>query len=354
MNGQGGHNEMVPAANEVALQTPTDPGPDPFTQSVETTAVSAAPTTSQPQQPKHTTTSAPALHSVQGSSSGLYAGTKSKPACDTARLTAMVSAGAAGKAWASAAGIDQSAIPAYLHSLTTAYLRVDTRVTNHGYKSGAVTEYQSVLQAGTAVLVDAQGVPRVRCSCGNPLKPPTLVTNATYTGKAWTGFQPSTLIIVVPAPQPVTELILVNVETGGWFARLTGRIEVVDRTVEPPKGPLAPGIPPAAPMMPGTPSASSSTSTSGTTSSGSTSATTSGSTSTSSKPSSSPATKSSPPSSTASSSSSTGTPTTTTATTSTATVTSSAATKVTPTATCATTAPSTLPPCTTTSTATVT
>ncbi|WP_369185871.1 DUF6777 domain-containing protein [Streptomyces sp. Y1] len=214
-----------------------------------------------------------------------------KSSCDTERLISTVSAGDTGRAWASAAGISQSDIPAYLRSLTSAYLRVDTRVTNHSYRSGAVVEFQSVLQAGTAVLVDAQGVPRVRCACGNPLKAPVLVSNAKYTGKAWAGFQPTTVIVVVPAPQPVTEIILVNIETGDFFSRLTRRIEVVDRRVEPPKGPMPPGVPPPAAWKPATPvtpttsgpssSSSSGATTSGGTSSGSTSsgATTSGATS---------------------------------------------------------------------------
>lgn len=196
----GGHHDTLPAANEVALQAPADPGPDPFTPSVETQGVSApapaqAPQSGQAPQSAQAAQSGPGgrstaaspavIHSVEGSSAGLYGGTMTKPSCDTERLIGMVSSGDAGRAWASAAGVQQSDVPSYLRSLTSAYLRVDTRVTNHNYKSGAVVEYQSALQAGTAVLVDAQGVPRVRCSCGNPLKPPVLVSDAKYTGKAW-------------------------------------------------------------------------------------------------------------------------------------------------------------------------
>ncbi|MFI9331429.1 DUF6777 domain-containing protein [Kitasatospora sp. NPDC052868] len=266
-------SDAIPAANEVALQSPSDPGAAPFTESVETTAVSApAPSSVQPTgtpgggttgtTATAGTTSPSGLHAVEGTSSGLYAGEMSKPSCDTERLIGMVSAGDNGRAWASAQGIQQSAIPSYLRSLTSTYLRVDTRVTNHGYKGGAAVAYQSVLQAGTAVLVDSQGVPRVRCSCGNPLKPPALVSNAKYTGKHWQGFQPTSLVVVTPAPAPVKELVLVNVVTGGFFVRVTGRIEVIDKTVPAPKGPLAPGIPAPAPMTPISPSASVSRSTS--------------------------------------------------------------------------------------------
>uniref|UniRef100_UPI000AC44A84 DUF6777 domain-containing protein n=1 Tax=Kitasatospora sp. MY 5-36 TaxID=1678027 RepID=UPI000AC44A84 len=425
VNNQGGNHPAVPTANEVALQAPADPGPDPFTPSVETQGVSApapgsavptpaptvTPTAQHPGGASSRSGSPTALHSVEGSSAGLYAGSMGKPSCDTERLVGMLSTGDTGRAWASAAGIAQADVPGYLRSLTSAYLRVDTRVTNHTYKSGAVVEYQSALQAGTAVLVDAQGVPRVRCSCGNPLKPPTLVSNARYTGKAWAGFQPSTLIIVVPAARPVTEIILVNVETGGWFSRMTGRVEVVDRPAEPPKGPLVPGIPPPGPWTPSTPSATSSTSpgttSPGTTSpgatspgatspgttppgttspgtptssgaipSGSTSAgvtssgpTTPGATSptSSGQPPGTATTTSTPPPSTVT----TGTPTqtqtqtpapvtrtpspattTTAVTTATGTTTATTTTAQAPTATCASTAPSTLPPCPTASTAT--
>ncbi|WP_395292762.1 DUF6777 domain-containing protein [Kitasatospora hibisci] len=370
-------SDAIPAANEVALQQPSDPGPAPFTPSVETAAVSAP----QPTTGATTTTAAASptgIHSVQGSSAGLYAGTMSKPSCDVEKLISMTSTGDSGRAWASAQGIQQSAIPSYMRSLTSAYLRVDTRVTNHGYKGGAAVAYQSVLQAGTSVLVDAQGVPRVRCGCGNPLKPPELVSDAKYTGKSWTGFQPSQVIIVVAAPQPVREIVLVNVETGGWFARVTGQIKVEDTPVKAPKE-LAPGIPPAEPMEVVSPSASVSGSPSGSTSVSSTSGSPSGPSSPASTATKGPTTggTSTPPASSGPPTTATATatatvtstataPTTATATgtaTTTATATATATTTVssgsatatttatgttgtTPaTATCATISPSTLPPC---------
>ncbi|MFD7413946.1 DUF6777 domain-containing protein [Kitasatospora purpeofusca] len=389
-SGGGGSNDTtVPTANEVALQGPQDPGPAPFTPSVQTEAVqapAAAPATvTATRTAGATATASTGLHNVEGTSAGVYGGTMNKPSCDVERLISITSTGDTGRAWASAQGIEQSAIPGYLRSLTSAYLRVDTRVTNHSYQGGAAVAYQSVLQAGTAVLVDAQGVPRVRCSCGNPLKAPTLVSDAKYVGKPWTGFQPSTLVIVVAAPRPVTEIVLVDIVTGGWFARLTGQIKVVDKEVREPRGPLAPGVPPAtswpsassSPSNSGSTSASTSSSTSGSPSgstSGSTgpssssaSASTSGATSsgaTSSGATSSGATSSGATSSGATSSSAsagtstsastesasskptvTSTPAATTTTTKTAASTTTAQQPATATATCATAAPSTLPPC---------
>ncbi|GAA1385310.1 hypothetical protein GCM10009639_07830 [Kitasatospora putterlickiae] len=290
--GGGGQNNTVPTANEVALQAPQDPGPAPFTQSVETQAVQAPAPASTSAGPAATqtggatatqtggatgaATATAAIHRVEGTSAGVYGGTMSKPSCDVERLVSITATGDTGRAWASAQGIEQSKLPGYLRSLTSAYLRVDTRVTNHGYQGGTAVAYQAVLQAGTAVLVDTQGVPRARCGCGNPLKEPALVAGAKYTGKAWAGFQPSTLVILAPAAQPVAEIVLVDVTTGGWFTRVTGQAQVVDQPAQPPSGPLVPGVPAAAvwktfsPTAPGATSASTSASASGSTTGGTT------------------------------------------------------------------------------------
>ncbi|MFF1950921.1 DUF6777 domain-containing protein [Kitasatospora herbaricolor] len=249
-----------PALKEVALQTPADAGEAPFTESVATEtgpAESAAASAAGQVSPSGTT----AIRSVQGSATGLYGGEMKKPACDVEKLITQTASGDKGKAWAAAEGIEQSAIPGYLRSLTSVVLRADTRVTNHNYQNGSANGYQAVLQAGTAVLVDSQGVPRVRCACGNPLTPPVLASGGvTYTGKAWSSFQPSSLIVVTPAPAPVTQIVLVNVSTGTWFARETGHPTTADKPVPAPKEPLAPGVPGTSPTA--STSASSSTSSS--------------------------------------------------------------------------------------------
>ena len=65
-------------------------------------------------------------------------------------------------------------IPTYLGELTPTVLRLDTRVTNHGFDGTRPTALQSVLQTGTAVFVDAHGVPRARSSAATP-SPPRLL-----------------------------------------------------------------------------------------------------------------------------------------------------------------------------------
>ncbi|CAM5265343.1 hypothetical protein SGRIM128S_01471 [Streptomyces griseomycini] len=126
-------------------------------------------------------------------------------------------------AFASVAGVKSSEVPSYLRSLTPLQLRVDTRVTNHGYRDGAATEYQAVLQAGTAVLVDDLGMPRVRCACGNPLTKPVEQSESRYTGKPWPGFSPSSTVVIQPAPRPVA-LFLEQLRTE-WCATIDERVD---------------------------------------------------------------------------------------------------------------------------------
>jgi hypothetical protein len=110
-------------------------------------------------------------------------------------------------------GIRQSDIPTYVATLTPLLLRADTRVTNHGFANGRATELQSVLQAGTAVLVDQFGVPRVRCYCGNPLLPPRL-TVTKYRGPTWPGYSPNTLVVIEKSTTVINNFTAVDVTTG--------------------------------------------------------------------------------------------------------------------------------------------
>jgi hypothetical protein len=104
-------------------------------------------------------------------------------------------------------------------TLTPVLLRSDTRVTNHGYAGGRATPHQSVLQAGTAVLVDSFGVPRVRCACGNPLAPPAPTSSPVYTGTRWPGFSETTVIVIAPTSKPVTGFVLIDVRDDKPFGR---------------------------------------------------------------------------------------------------------------------------------------
>lgn len=111
---------------------------------------------------------------------GLYGGTLDNSSCDPRAIVSFLRVHPdKAKAWASVQGITPSDIPAYVAALTPLILRADTPVTNHGFSNGSAPTVYSVLEPGTAVLVDKSGFPRVICYCGNPVIPPgSLSTDA--------------------------------------------------------------------------------------------------------------------------------------------------------------------------------
>ncbi|MEU6284215.1 DUF6777 domain-containing protein [Streptomyces sp. NPDC047028] len=237
---------------EVFLQSAAKTGPDPYTESTaKDSSVPPPPTSGE-------SSSAPAnaVRGVDGGAPGLYGGTQNSSSCDVEKMIKDFQADPAkNKSFASVAGVQPSGVPAYLRSLTPVQLRVDTRVTNHGYRNGAATSYQAVLQAGTAVLVDGHGVPRVRCACGNPLTPPVaLKTTPKPTGDHWASYRPSNVVVVTPAPQIIKVFVIYDPGHHSWFHRHRGDHGRHDQHVKPPKVPLYPWNPPGHPgcASPGT------------------------------------------------------------------------------------------------------
>ena len=152
----------------------------------------------------------PADVPVPGDTAGLYGGTGAE-ACDSDDMATYLEAHPAkAMTWAGAQGIQREDIRSFLVSLTPVVLRADTAVTNHGHRDGRANAYQSVLQAGTAVLVDDRGVPRVRCSCGNPLDDPAPRTEARYEGQTWPELESRPVTVVRPAPTVVQDFVIVH------------------------------------------------------------------------------------------------------------------------------------------------
>ncbi|WP_299531922.1 DUF6777 domain-containing protein [uncultured Streptomyces sp.] len=246
----------TPVAASVLLQPARSPGPAPFTAST-----AGKETVPRPPEPSRsaTPTTAPTLLPVSGTAPGLYAATRSVAACDVARQARLLSDDPArGRAFARAAGADADEIARHLRGLTPVVLRADARVTGHGYRDGAATDFQAVLQAGTAVLVDARGVPRVRCACGNPLDPPVAMKGRVlHRGERWKGYDPAKIVVIEAASRPARSLLLADLGSDGWIERRTGDGGAADRTpADPP--PYAPGdafVPgaPATPEPPATP-----------------------------------------------------------------------------------------------------
>ncbi|WP_187370017.1 DUF6777 domain-containing protein [Streptomyces boluensis] len=241
---------MTPAASdseqELFLQPVADAGPDPFTESTAKEPESEPPATRTEQPSPSPTTPSPSeegIRSISGDTPGLYGGTQNVASCDVdAQIRFLTGNRSKAKAFADTVGIAEDGVPSYLRGLTAVQLRGDTRVTNHGFRDGHATAYQSVLQAGTAVLVDNRGMPRVRCSCGNPLTPPAaLKANPSPQGKPWRGYRPTKVVVVTPAPTVITNITIININvnitnnTNVWIERPVGHHKGKDKVVPPPK-----------------------------------------------------------------------------------------------------------------------
>lgn len=218
---------------EIFLEPVAFTAADPFTETVDRHNEAASP--SSPSSTAPTTepvipTTAPArpvstapTRGVTGARPGLFGGTRDRATCDRDQLISFLEANATkARAWAGVIGVPVADIRSYVNGLTPVILQRDTRVTNHGYRDGRATPIQSILQAGTAVLVDEYGVPRVKCNCGNPLgEPRALAARARYTGTRWPTFSPAN-VIRVTVDVKVTVFVLVDVDGGAPISRPTG------------------------------------------------------------------------------------------------------------------------------------
>lgn len=219
---KGGSGATKGTALEILRQPADAPGPNPFTASVAADSLPAdAPTPTASASPAQDTLGAPA---VSGGTPGLYGGHRGVPSCDVGRLIANLTADSAkAKAFADVVGIEPGGIRGYVHTLTPVLLRADTRVTDHGYRSGSAVAFPAVLQAGTAVLAGPHGLPRLRCAGGNPLQPPPAADGPEkYTGSSWSSFDASRVIAVAPASERLKEFVLYDPKTHRLFVRPPG------------------------------------------------------------------------------------------------------------------------------------
>jgi uncharacterized protein DUF6777 len=179
--GCGGSDSKKPAAKPAAsnaqtirFQRPEDPGPSPFTEPAD---VSGSRTVS-----LQSSGSGGGSGSDGGTGgSGPYGGSGSDKVCDRDQLIRFLRANPERmRAWAGVLGIDSDyrSVSRYIAKLHPVTLTRDTQVTNHSFVNGRATAFQSILQAGTAVLVDRYGHPVVRCRCGNPLTEPIYIETA--------------------------------------------------------------------------------------------------------------------------------------------------------------------------------
>jgi hypothetical protein len=181
------------------------------------------------------------------STPGLYGGTLNKASCDAPKMVEFLDANPEkASAWAGVLGISTADIDSFVSTLTSVVLRSDTMVINHGFVDGEANALVSLLQAGTAVLVNQFGLPVVKCYCGNPLKAYTGGKRRTYTGPSWSSFNPAQVTTVVPAPTPVPNYTMVDLGSGQTYTRQPGP-QPVDTPAGGPAQSSAPASAPAAP-----------------------------------------------------------------------------------------------------------
>ncbi|WP_411074882.1 DUF6777 domain-containing protein [Streptomyces sp. cmx-4-7] len=225
--GSAGRPVAAPA-QDVLLRAAAVPGPDPFTASTVRNTARPSDPTGPPEGQQ--------AREVDGATPGLYGGTRAVGSCDVERQVSLLAGDAKkARAFAEASGIPEAGVADWLRGLTPVTLRVDARVTGHGYRGGRAEAHQAVLQSGTAVLVDQYGSPRVRCAGGNPLRTPAPDRGGVYVGVPWDAFDPDHVVVVRPTGAVVAGLVIVNATDRTWIERRTGSDGEEDRkpAVEP-------------------------------------------------------------------------------------------------------------------------
>ncbi len=212
--GGSSKSDGAQGGSEVTAEPVSSAGANPFTAAVGSDTAGVKP-------PTGTTGAGKATY--RGNQPGLYGGTRNHHTCDVEKLITFLEQNPdKAAAWARTLGISTSQIRSYAKALTAVVLRTDTRVTNHGYVNGRATPIQSVLEAGTAVLVDRYGRPVVKCYCGNPLTPPQLLTSPTYTGERWSDFDTDTITIIERSTTVIRYFTIYDLDTGRTFPRTPG------------------------------------------------------------------------------------------------------------------------------------
>lgn len=132
------------------------------------------------------------------------------------------------EAWAEALDLDPDAIGPHLAMLTPVILLRDVWAVAHDFRGGAAEPYDAVLQAGTDVLVDLRGVPRVRCADASPLLPAQPVSSADPVGTPWPGFD-LTAVTTISAGAPGEVFVLADPTSDDRFERPVGGDGTSDR-----------------------------------------------------------------------------------------------------------------------------
>ncbi|MGQ4382509.1 DUF6777 domain-containing protein [Streptomyces sp. SAS_270] len=175
-------------------------------------------------------------------STGVFGGSTKPGTCLVTKLRKFLTdPGNSAKAreWAKVLDIRQDQIGKYIDKLTPVVLRHDTLVKNHDFKDGKSVSYDSLLQAGIAILVDQQGLPAVKCSCGNPLRPFThsadkISVDFEHGNKKWASYKPHDAMVVQapPGDAKVDRLQLIDVQNPDTVIARDAGMDTEDETFQ--------------------------------------------------------------------------------------------------------------------------
>lgn len=231
-----GDSPFAPTSFSTQQPDPTNPGSDPL-----------GPPPAAPVPPPDGQAAPMVLRTANGDLPGLYGGTLDTTTCDAELMINYLGENPnKARAWAGVHRISPDQIRAYVTELTPVLLRTDTRLTDHGYiEVGQAIPRQAVLQAGTAVLVDKYGSPRVRCISGSPLLDPVAIAapvirpagnvvvqpaaaparpRVIFVGPRWPRFDPVTIVVIRRVVRIIDYFLLWDFRRGVLLARRIGII----------------------------------------------------------------------------------------------------------------------------------
>ena len=210
-------NTPTAASGVVVYEPPDKPGSNPFTAPATVARATTSPTPSalaaqtpnsspsSSSSPATGNSASPGLSSPTPLPPGTFGGSGSNLVCDREKLLHYLHDDPARlRVWASVRGIDPGNVDAYVRALQPATLAADMRVTNHSFVNGNAQAYQSILPAGTAVLLDSSGQVVTRCLCGNPLTAAIPIGQGRCQGCPTNGYTPPPVPAAgVPAPAAI-------------------------------------------------------------------------------------------------------------------------------------------------------
>lgn len=160
---------------------------------------------------------------LDGDEPGLFGGIRNEVACDKDGLgEQLTDDDAKAEAFAAVHDIDAGDMGDFIGDLTAVILRHDTRLADHGFVDGEAQRFESILERGTSVLVDTDGIPRVRCASGSPLVEPRTVTGEVkFRGAEWPDFDKAR-VIVVDGSDVGDAFVLIDNDTEDVFSRPVG------------------------------------------------------------------------------------------------------------------------------------